>query len=181
MSGYGQRQHRRSTRRSWGWHPLQPEWAESVVASSDLGGRLVVDVGAGNGALTEPLVRRGARVIAVELNRDRAAALRDRFAGDAVTVVRADIAELRWPRKPFQVVASPPYNLTTQLVRRLLSLPALHSADLVLQRAAAKRLVREPVGRHAGRYTFELGMSIPRKAFNPPPKVDSVVLRIRRR
>lgn len=183
MSGNAARaqQRRSSTRRSWGWHPLQPEWAERVVDAVELGRRPVLDVGAGNGALTEPLVRRGARVIAVELNRDRAASLRDRFGGDDVTVVRADVAALRWPRKPFQVVASPPYNLTTQLVRRLLSLPQLYSADLVLQRAAARRLAERPVGRYAHAYTLELGMHVPRKAFNPPPKVDSVVLRIRPR
>ena len=183
MSGSGHRrqQRHRTTRRSWGWHPLQPEWAERIVAAAELDHRLVVDVGAGNGALTGPLVRRGARVIAVELNGERAAALRNRYGNDDVTVVRADLSQLRWPRKPFQVVASPPYNHTTQLVRRLLSLPQLHAADLVLQRSAATRLVSDPPGKYAHAYSLELGMPVPRRAFNPPPKVDSVLLQIRPR
>jgi len=120
-------------------------------------------------------------VIAVELNHKRAATLRDRFAKHDVTVVRADLAVLRWPRRPFQVVASPPYNLTTELVRRLLSLRQLQSADLVLQRAAAQRFVHDAPGRFAHTYSLDLGMQVPRKAFNPPPRVDSAVLRIRRR
>ena len=141
----------------------------------------MVELGAGTGALTAPLVRRGVRVIAVELNHKRAATLRDRFAKHDVTVVRADLAVLRWPRRPFQVVASPPYNLTTELVRRLLSLRQLQSADLVLQRAAAQRFVHDAPGRFAHTYSLDLGMQVPRKAFNPPPRVDSAVLRIRRR
>ena len=187
MSANGKRRSQRrtappSTRRAWGWHPLQPEWAERVVDAAGVDDRTVVELGAGTGALTAPLVRRGARVIAVELNAQRVAKLRERFAKSDVTVVRADLAALRWPRRPFQVVASPPYNLTTELVRRMLSLPQLHAADLVLQQQAAARLVdRPPSGKHAHAYALDIGMAVPRKAFNPPPKVDSVVLRIRRR
>lgn len=169
------------SRRAWGWHPLQPEWADRVVDAADVGDHTVVEVGAGAGALTAPLVSSGARVIAVELHPGRAAKLRERFAQDDVTVVRADVAALRWPRRPFHVVASPPYNLTTELVRRLLSLRQLHAADLVLQRSAASRLVHQPPGKFAHAYVLDLGMTVPRRAFNPPPKVDSVVLRIRRR
>ncbi|MDN5853070.1 MAG: methyltransferase domain-containing protein [Actinomycetia bacterium] len=186
MSAGGKRRSQRRTapptsRRAWGWHPLQPEWADRVVDAAGVGDRTVVEVGAGAGALTAPLVRRGVRVIAVELHPGRAAKLRDRFATDDVTVVRADLTALRWPRRPFHVVASPPYNLTTELVRRLLSLPQLHAADLVLQRAAATRLADRPPGKLAHSYALDVGMSVPRRAFDPPPKVDSVVLRIRRR
>lgn len=183
MSGYARRRSPpRRSRRDWGWHPLQPEWAQRLVDAAEVGASgLVVDLGAGTGALTDPLVRAGAWVIAVELDSGRAGRLRERFAGHDVTVVRADLETLRWPRRPFRVVASPPYNLTTLLVRRLLSQPRLQAADLVLQRAAARRLVADPPGRHAHAYTLEVGMPVPRRAFNPPPRVDSAVLRVRRR
>ena len=72
-------------------------------------GDLVLDIGAGTGAVTAPLVAAGARVIAVELHPERVAMLRERFAGDDVTVVRADVADLRLPRRPFRVVANPPF------------------------------------------------------------------------
>lgn len=183
MSGYGRRRSApRRSRRDWGWHPLQPEWAQRIVDASGIEkSSVVVDVGAGTGALTDPLVRAGARVIAVELDPGRAGRLRDRFAHEDVTVVRADLEALRWPRRPFHVVASPPYNLTTMLVRRLLSLSRLQAADLVLQRAAARRLVADPPGRYAHAYMLDLGLSVPRRAFNPPPRIDSAVLRVRPR
>src|SRR5690606_5843141 len=101
----------------------------------------------------------------------RAGRLRERFASEDVTVVRADIETLRWPGRPFQVVASPPYNVTTLLVRRLLSMPRLRGADLVLQKAAARRLAADPPGRLAADFVVGLGMPVPRRAFHPPPRV----------
>jgi 23S rRNA (adenine-N6)-dimethyltransferase len=142
-------------------------------------GDLVLDLGAGRGALTGPLVHAGATVLAVELHAGRARRLTERFAADPVRVVVADLAELRLPGRPFRVVASPPYGHTTELVRRLLTGDRLVSADLVLQRAAARRLV-ERSGRGRGRFRLHLGLSVPRRAFDPMPRVDSVVLQIRR-
>jgi len=142
----------------------------------------VLDLGAGDGALTRPLLDAGARVLAVELHPGRAAALRRRFADAPVTVVTHDLAELRLPRRPFRVVASPPYQLSTRLVRTLLGTDRLLSADLVLQRSAAARLADEPPGgRHARRYLLGVGQAVPRHAFRPPPRVDSAVLQVRRR
>ncbi len=70
MSGNG-------TRRQWGWHPLRPDWARTLVSDSPVRpGDLVVDLGAGTGALTGPLLDAGARVIAVELHPGRASTLR---------------------------------------------------------------------------------------------------------
>ena len=61
-----------SGRRPWGWHRLDPDWAEGIVASAAIRpGELVVDLGAGVGALTLPLLGAGARVIAVELHAGR--------------------------------------------------------------------------------------------------------------
>jgi 23S rRNA (adenine-N6)-dimethyltransferase len=110
-------------------------------------GDLVLDLGAGHGALTAPLA--------------------------------ADLHDLRLPRRPFRVVASPPYGLSTDLVRLLLGNDRLVSADLVLQHAAVRRyVVRPPRARHAGRYRLAEGLRLPRSAFRPPPRVDSTVLRI---
>ncbi len=140
-------------------------------------GELVLDLGAGAGALTGPLVAAGARVIAVELHPGRAAALRSRFPD--VTVVERDLRTFRFPSRPFRVVASPPYPLTSELVRSLLRADGLRGADLVLQRGAARRLVeRQPRSR---RPRLELRMPVPRRAFRPPPRVDSVVLGIKPR
>lgn len=141
----------------------------------------MLDLGAGTGALTGPLLDAGAQVIAVELHPRRAAQLRERYADQPVTVVRTDLAELRLPRRPFRVVASPPYQLSTSVLRLLLGTDRLLSADLVLQRATARRLAASPPrARHTRRYLLEVGTPVPRSAFVPPPQVDSAVLRVSR-
>jgi 23S rRNA (adenine-N6)-dimethyltransferase len=186
--------HAGGARASWGWHRLADDWAERVVAAASVRpGELVLDIGAGQGALTGPLVRAGAQVIAVELHEGRAEALRRRFGtvngaaghGSAsrhgnvggVTVVQADAATLRLPRRPFRVVASPPYGITAGLLSLLLAPGSrLVAADLVLQRAA----VRKYTGRRVRGYRITAGAALPRRAFQPPPRVDSAVLVIRR-
>lgn len=140
-----------------------------------------MDLGAGTGALTAPLAPNGASVLAVELDDVRAATLRRRFAGRDVTVVRTDPTALRLPRRPFRVVSSPPYSSASALVRLLPSHEGMIAADLVLQAGAARRPAADPSGRHAHRYELTLEAAVPRRAFAPPPTVDSVLLRIRRR
>jgi 23S rRNA (adenine-N6)-dimethyltransferase len=173
-------------RRAWGWHPLTDTWAARIVADADIRpGDLVVDIGAGHGALTRHLVASGAHVIAVELHPDRVHHLRQRFATDTVTVVHADAAALRLPRRPFRVVASPPYAITSTVLRILLAPGSrIVAADLVLQKAVVRRYLeaRAPgANRWLRHWTLHEGRSLPRRAFSPPPHVDSAVLAIRRR
>jgi 23S rRNA (adenine-N6)-dimethyltransferase len=144
------------------------------VASTPVRARdVVVDLGAGEGALTASLARTGARVLAVELHARRAAELRRRFAGTRVAVVEVDVCAFRWPGHPFRVVANPPYDGVNALVRRLLAARQLRSADLVVAEHAARGLVRH----HPGR--IELGPPVPRTAFLHRPPYDARVIRIR--
>lgn len=170
----------------WGWHPLADEWAARIVAEARVRpGELVVDVGAGEGALTKHLVAAGAKVVAVELHPGRVLRLRERFAKTDVTVVKADLTSLRWPRRPFRVVANPPYGLTSELLRALLAPGSrMVAADVVLQRAVIRKYAegRAPgAGRWLRHWDVTPGSPLPRKAFRPPPHVDSGVLVIRRR
>ena len=163
--------------RAWGWHRLDDEWAARVVAAAGVRpGELVLDIGAGEGALTAHLVRAGARVVAVELNPRRADVLRERFPG--ITVLQADAASIRLPGRPFRVVANPPYGISSSLLRTLLAPGSrLVAADLVLQRA----VVRKHASGSARRFSLSVGLLLPRRAFLPPPRVDSAVLVVRRR
>jgi 23S rRNA (adenine-N6)-dimethyltransferase len=165
-----------TSRRAWGWHRLDPEWAARIVAGAGIRpGELVLDIGAGEGALTAPLIRAGARVVAVELHPGRADRLRRQFP--QVTVVHTDAASLRLPSRPFRVVASPPYGITAGLLGLLLATGSrLVAADLVLQHAA----VRKHASRHARGFRVSMGPPVPRHAFRPPPRVDSALLIIRR-
>ncbi|MEO1063175.1 MAG: rRNA adenine N-6-methyltransferase family protein [Actinomycetota bacterium] len=174
----------RSTR-AWGWHELDPRWAQRLVAESDLRPHaLVLDVGAGRGAITAALLDADARVVAFELHRARHALLVERF-GDTARIVRADVADLRLPRRPFHVVANPPFAVSSALLRRLLAPGSrLVSAHLVLQHQAAARWAgpgAPGAGRWSKRFRVELGRRLPRRAFSPPPRVDARLLHIRRR
>lgn len=163
---------------AWGWYRLDRSWAERLVAESGVArGDLVLDIGAGDGALTAPLVDLGARVVAFELHPGRAASLRRRF-GDDVRVVQADAADLRLPRRPFRVVANPPWSITDPLLRRLLHPSSrLVRADLLLKRSATRRWT--DLGTANG-HRFHTGLSVPRRAFRPPPPTDGRVLVIQR-
>lgn len=155
--------------RPWGWHQLKPEWAEALVADASIPrGAVVLDIGAGNGAITEPLLRTGARVIAVEAHPGRAALLRDRFGGDIV-VVEADAADLRLPKQPYYVVANPPFGVSAALLRRLLQPGSrLFTARLILQHQVARRWATADApgaARWSNDFETSLGRRIPRARF----------------
>lgn len=167
----------------WGFHELGSRWADRLVALAEIeAGDLVLDVGAGRGAVTAALLRAGARVVAVELHTDRAALLRARFGDQPVTVVRADAADLRLPRRAFKVVANPPFGITRALVRRLTSRGSrLERAALVLPAWAVRRFTTRPTPRR-GITAFELagGPYLPATAFRPAPPNPTRVLVIGR-
>jgi 23S rRNA (adenine-N6)-dimethyltransferase len=111
--------------------------------------------------------------------------LRERFADDPVTVVRTDATDLRLPRRPFRVVANPPFAATTAILRRLLSPGSrLVTADLVVPRGVARRWTdrRAPgAGRWQRTFDARVVATVPGSAFRPRPPGATVVLRIERR
>jgi 23S rRNA (adenine-N6)-dimethyltransferase len=170
----------------WGWHRLTDTWAARIVADAAIvPGELVLDVGAGTGSLTRCLVDAGARVIAVELHPQRAATLRRRFAPDRVTVVQADATDLYLPRRPFRVVANPPFGITAALLRRLLGRGSrMTAADVVLASRVARRYAdgRGPGARRVAlEFDVRTGRSIPPNAFVPAPPGRAMTLVVRRR
>lgn len=162
------------------------------IAADVQPGQLVVDVGAGTGALTLAAATAGARVLAVERDPDWARTLgrRAREAGvaDRVRVVQGDLREVSWPEGRWRMIANPPFGLTTTLLRRLLDDPERgpESADLVLQWEVARKFAAQPPATLLGSswapwWEMELMERIPARVFRPVPAVDAGWLRIRRR
>lgn len=154
----------------------------------------MVDLGAGDGALTFPLLERGARVIAVEIDPpmlDRLRRRRDLLPADAaarLSVVRAPLERVRLPVEPYRVVANPPFHHTTEVLRRLLDDPRTgpERADLVLELAVVRKRTAVPPDSllsagWAPWWRFSRGPVIERRAFAPPPAVDAAVLTVERR
>jgi 23S rRNA (adenine-N6)-dimethyltransferase len=161
-----------------------------LVAAARVGrGDLVLDLGAGFGALTAPLARTGAAVLAIERDPLLAARLRRRFDGQrAVRVLEADLRTVRLPRREFWVVASPPFAITTLLCRRLLGAAEvrLAGAELLLGWGAACWLTaarpRDAESAWwAARYQARLIRRAEPECFSPPPRTAAGYVRLRRR
>jgi 23S rRNA (adenine-N6)-dimethyltransferase len=187
------RTQRDERRRSLGQNFLRPERADQLVESAAFNaGDLVVEIGAGRGALTYALARRGVQVVALEKDPHWADSLRRemerRGVDGAVRVVRCDALDYRLPRRPYRVIGSLPFGATTAILRHLLDDPdsSLVRADLIVQwEVARKRSVLPPSTllstTWAPWWSFEVVRRIPAAAFRPVPSIDAAVLRVTRR
>lgn len=145
----------------------------------------IVEVGAGDGALTLPLQRLGRPLTAIEIDGRRAARLAKRVAAPS-RIVQADFLHYRLPHTPHVIVGNLPFHLTTAMLRRILHGPGWTDAVLLVQWEVARR--RAAVG-GATMMTaqwwpwFEFGLArrVPADAFRPRPSVDGGLMTITRR
>ena len=183
---------RDARRRQLGQNFLQPELGRELVASAGFRpGELVVEIGAGRGALTFALAREPIDVLAVELDPVWAERLRCELARAGcrrVRVVRADFLAFALPARPFRVIGSLPFGSTTALCRRLFDDPRLplERADLVLQWEVAQKRASQPPASllstaWAPWWEFRAGRRITASAFRPVPRTDAGLLVATRR
>jgi 23S rRNA (adenine-N6)-dimethyltransferase len=151
-------------------------------------GAFVVEAGAGDGLITAALADAGFRVLAVEKDERLFRLLRQRLAGQPRVACRhADFLAFPLPSVPYRVVSNVPYAITAALVRRLLhAARPPDDALLIVQREAAEKFAGTPrETRFSLLYKpwFEITMmgAVARRDFVPPPRVHSVLLRIRPR
>ncbi|MFI1756811.1 23S rRNA (adenine(2058)-N(6))-methyltransferase Erm(O) [Streptomyces sp. NPDC020571] len=149
---------------------------------------LLLEVGAGNGALTEPLARRSRELHAYEIDPRLVPGLRARFARSPhVHVVAGDFLTARPPRTPFAVAGNVPFSRTADIVDWCLSAPGLTDATLITQLEYARKRTGD-YGRWTlltvltwPRHEWRLVGRVGRRLFRPAPRVDAGILRIERR
>ena len=164
---------------------------DAIVAVIDpKAGDAMVEIGPGLGAMTMPLVARCERLTVIELDRDLAARLRKRPELDVVEadVLKVDFNAMALRRgQRLRVVGNLPYNISTPILFHLLG-AVEHIADqhFMLQKEVVQRMAALPGGKDYGRlsvmlqwrYDVESMLDVPPDAFDPPPRVDSAVVRM---
>jgi len=169
---------------------------DRIVEVMDLGpDDVVVEIGAGTGALTERLVAVAGRVIAFEVDRGLASLLREQLAGVSNLDIRCEdffgvdlhavSKELGSDGEHLVFVGNLPYVVTTPVITHVLE-SGVHfrAAYFTVQREVAQRLLAPPVSRARGAITFLVEyhteahrlLDVPRSAFEPVPKVESVLV-----
>jgi 16S rRNA (adenine1518-N6/adenine1519-N6)-dimethyltransferase len=153
----------------------------------------VLEIGPGRGALTEGLAARVGRLILVELDRDLAGSLSERFhATETVEVIEGDIlafplASLVSDPGTLHVVGNIPYNVTTPILFHVLTPPRPREILLMVQREVADRILARVGTREYGALSVgvravaevERALRVSPGAFRPRPRVESTVIRIR--
>jgi len=187
-------------KKSLGQHFLIDEAVlERILSAAELSpGDIVVEIGPGLGVLTEGLARRGARVIAVELDSKLVALLKKRLAAFSdVKITRADILKVTPQRllqnnlpaselvRGYKVIANLPYYITSPVLRHFLEAQPRPSEMVVMVQKEVGEAIAATPGKmrllsvKAQFYSKPAIISyVPAASFYPPPKVDSVILRL---
>ena len=162
-----------------------------VDAIHPLAGEPMVEIGPGLAALTQPLVERLGHLHVIELDRDLAARLRSHGQLNVIEsdVLRVDFTalthQLNVPR--LRVVGNLPYNISSPILFHLLNhVAVIQDQHFMLQKEVIDRMVAKPSTSDYGRlsvmlqwrYAMENVLHVPPEAFDPPPRVDSAVVRM---
>ncbi|MGH8805561.1 MAG: 16S rRNA (adenine(1518)-N(6)/adenine(1519)-N(6))-dimethyltransferase RsmA [Polaromonas sp.] len=162
-----------------------------VQAIAPKAGQAMVEIGPGLAALTQPLVERLGHLTVIELDRDLAQQLR---AHPQLTVVESDVLRVDFmalassmPGNKIRVVGNLPYNISTPILFHLLdAVDAIEDQHFMLQKEVIDRMVAAPATSDYGRlsvmlqwrYAMENVLLVPPQSFDPPPRVDSAVVRM---
>ena len=181
-------------RKRFGQHFLSDAYVLGAIVDliDPLPGQALVEIGPGLGAMTWPLLERCHALTVIELDRDLAARLRQHDGG--LTVIEADVLTVDFNGlaqqmgQPLRLVGNLPYNISTPILFHLLE-AAEHVADqhFMLQKEVAKRMSAAPGSKDYGRlsvmlqwrYRIDTVLEVPPQAFDPPPKVNSAIVRMR--
>lgn len=172
---------------------FNPVTLDQIVTLADIGPEdNVLEIGPGPGALTERIAAKARRLIAVEMDRRFAEALREKFLENPkVTIVeddflRTNLEKLLGADRSWKVIANLPYNVATEIIFHLLEFSTFFkSFHVMVQREVAERIVAKPGSKTYGILSVmtqlfsenKIVMKLKPGAFAPPPKVDSAIVR----
>jgi 16S rRNA (adenine1518-N6/adenine1519-N6)-dimethyltransferase len=180
-------------RKRFGQHFLTDESviAGIVDAIDPQPGQAMVEIGPGLAAMTQPLVERLGHLQVIELDRDLAARLRQhkQLTVHEADVLRVDITALAagLGTQTLRVVGNLPYNISTPILFHLLDhVAVIQDQHFMLQKEVVERMVAAPSSAAYGRlsvmlqwrYAMEMVVEVGPMAFDPPPRVDSAVVRM---
>jgi 16S rRNA (adenine1518-N6/adenine1519-N6)-dimethyltransferase len=163
-----------------------------VAAVAPREGERIVEIGPGRGALTARLLAAPGELGVLEIDRDLARGLAERFPGLRIVegdALRVDYGSLFPDEGPFRVVGNLPYHITSPLLFRLLRhAPRMHDAHFMLQDEVVQRMAAAPGGKAWGRLgvmvryhcRVEALFAVPPEAFSPRPQVRSRIVRLER-
>lgn len=152
-------------------------------------GETVVEIGPGLGALTRPLLEHLPHLHVVELDRDLVARLRKAWSADRLTLHAGDALKFDFSGlgDDLRIVGNLPYNISTPLLFHLMGFaPHIRDLHFMLQKEVVERMVAAPGTSDYGRlsvmlqrrFHLEWLLDVPPCAFDPPPRVDSAVVRL---
>jgi 16S rRNA (adenine1518-N6/adenine1519-N6)-dimethyltransferase len=172
-------------KKKWGQNFLRNRGAvDRIVAAIEPSpDDLILEIGPGEGVLTEKLAALPNDVCAIEIDPDLAARLRARFGG-RVEVINDDATEAPLPARAFRAVGNLPYNVGTPILRRVIAGGNWRRAVFMLQKEVAERLTAKPGGEQYGYLTLftqlhataRIVMTLDPGSFHPRPKVRSAVV-----
>ncbi len=179
-------------RKRFGQHFLRDGATLDAIADAlgDVRDTTVVEIGPGRGALTDRLVERTNKLVAIEIDRDLAAHLEQRYVDRTnVRIVTGDVLEHSLgdlAGAPFVLAGNVPYYITTPIIFHALQQPRPLVAVYLVQKEVAERLAAKPGEKSYGALgvnvqafaSVELIRNVPARAFQPPPKVESAVVRV---
>ena len=183
--------HGHTARKRFGQNFLaDPHYVARILeAVAPARGDNVVEIGPGLGALTDALVERAGRIAAIEIDRDLAARLRERYAADRLALYETDALAFDFATlgADLRVVGNLPYNISSPLLFHLASFESrLRDIHVMLQREVVARMTAAPATPDYGRLSVMLQIrfrvtrlfTVPAGAFRPAPKVESAVARL---
>jgi 16S rRNA (adenine1518-N6/adenine1519-N6)-dimethyltransferase len=184
--------HRHIPRKRFGQHFLSDQGIIGAIvdAIAPAAGDPMVEIGPGLAALTQPLVERLGHLTVIELDRDLAVRLREhgQLAVIESDVLKVDFADLAAAAgRKLRVVGNLPYNISTPILFHLLGyVDKVRDQHFMLQKEVIDRMVASPATSDYSRlsvmlqwrYAMENVLFVPPESFDPPPRVDSAVVRM---